>query len=136
MTAKIIRRLLLTLSAWWAGLIGLADLVAAQPARELTNEDFDTVNPLRIANSPYADILSTPRGILSRVMIFAFPLAGLILFVMLVWGGFEMVQGATTKKSLDAGKQRITAALVGFFLLFMSYWIVRMVEFVFGVKIF
>lgn len=100
------------------------------------NYTLDEFNPLHIAQSPLADELSTPRGILSQVLAYAFPLAGLILFVMLVWGGFEILSGATTKKSLDAGKQRITSAIVGFLLLFSSYWIMRVVEIIFGVNIF
>jgi ABC-type transport system substrate-binding protein len=107
-----------------------------------TQEDFDTFNPLKIFNTGesetyYAnpDELDTPAGIINRVLQFAFPLAGLILFVMLLWGGFEMLAGAATKKSLDAGRQRITAAVVGFLLLFASYWIAQILEAVLGVSI-
>jgi hypothetical protein len=99
-----------------------------------TNETFDTLNPLR--KSPFRRQLSTPGGIVSRLLIFIFPAAGLVLFVMLVWGGFEVLIGGFEKKSLDAGKQRITAAIVGFLLLFASYWIMQIVEYVFGLVIF
>ena len=54
---------------------------------------------------------------------------------MLVWAGFEMVAGATEKKSLDAGKQRATAAVIGFGLLFVSYFFAQLLEVVFGLKI-
>lgn len=114
----------------WAQSDSLADF------DELTNEQIDSLNPLRLSGSAVADDLSTPGGILSRVITFAFPLAGLILFVMLFWGGFEMLSGAATKKSMDAGKQRVTAAVVGFILLFVSYWLVRLLEEVFGIKVF
>lgn len=96
---------------------------------------FDTLNPLRVLGSPFADQLSSPGGIVSRVLVFAFPLAGLILFVMLVWGGFEIMLGAASQKMVDAGKQRITAAIVGFLLLFSSYWITQIIEVIFGVVI-
>ena len=42
---------------------------------------------------------------------------------------------AAGKKSIDAGKQRATAAVVGFMLLFASYWIAQIIEIVFGIKI-
>jgi hypothetical protein len=67
--------------------------------------------------------------------VFAFPIAGIILFLMIVWGGFEMVTGATNAKSMDAGKQRITAAVIGFILLFSSYWLMQIIETVFGLAI-
>ncbi len=114
------------------------------PINPPTDEFFDLVDPLQHGGgktilddvaSPFATQLKTPGGIISRLLFFAFPLAGLILFVMLVWAGFEILIGAPTKKSIDAGKQRATAALVGFFLLFASYWIFQIIEVVFGVKI-
>lgn len=110
----------------------------------ITNSDFDAFNPLKIGQnstggtgSNLATDLSTPGGIISRLLDFAFPLAGLILFVMLVWGGFEMVYGANnTSKAIEAGKNRITTALIGFILLFASYWIMQLVEVILGITIF
>lgn len=98
-------------------------------------EDFDKLNPLKTNNSPYADQLSSPGGVVSRIITFAFPLAGLLLFVMLVWGGFEMLSRGATQKSMDAGRQRVTAALIGFMLLFVSFWIMRIIEVIFGVAV-
>ena len=106
-------------------------------------QDFNNLNPLYIggaeniasvAASDQASTLSTPGGIVSRVLDFLFPLAGLILFVMLVWGGFEIMMGSVSKK-IDAGKQRVTAAIVGFLLLFASYWIWQILQVVFGIKV-
>lgn len=105
---------------------------------------FDSVDPLQVGGgdtiqteerSVYANALRSPGGVVSRLLVFIFPLAGLILFFMLVWGGFEMLIGAPTKKSMESGRNRVTAAIVGFLLLFSSYWIWQIIEVVFGVKI-
>ncbi len=72
---------------------------------------------------------------INRALEFIFPLAGLILFVMIVWGGFEMLTSAASKKGMDAGKQRVTAALIGFLVLFASYWIIQIVQEITGVVI-
>lgn len=117
---------------------------AVGPTDGVTSSDFDAFNPLKIGQnstggtgSNLATDLSTPGGIISRLLDFAFPLAGLILFVMLVWGGFEMVYGANnTSKAIEAGKNRITTALIGFILLFASYWIMQLVEVILGITIF
>lgn len=102
---------------------------------EITEDVLNELNPLQ-KYSDKAEELSTPGGIVTRFLtIFAFPLGGLILFVMLVWGGFEMLMGAADKKSIDAGKQRITAALIGFLLLFASYWIAKIIGMIFGITI-
>lgn len=108
------------------------------------NIDFDKFNPLiieRNADPSNAAIggkiarFSTPGGIISEALTFLFPAAGLILFVMIVWGGFEMLSGAASAKSKDAGRQRITAAIIGFILLFAAYWIAQILEVVFGISI-
>ena len=88
------------------------DSVADDPSLNIfagpNKSDFEDLNPLRIMDSAYEANFASPAGIINRVLLFAFPLAGLILFVMIVWGGFEMVSGATNSKSLQAGQQRIT----------------------------
>jgi hypothetical protein len=108
-----------------------------------TNATFNALNPLNIAagrpgqsaRSPFFTVLQTPGGVISRALAFAFPIAGMILFLMIVWGGFEMVTGATNAKSMDAGKQRITAAVIGFILLFTSYWLMQIIGTIFGLAI-
>lgn len=107
-----------------------------KPLEGVDNETFDNLNPLKLEGDPSINSqLSTPGGIVSRILLFAFPTAGLILFVMLVWGGFEILATAATAKSVEAGKQRITAAFVGFILLFCSYWIMQIIEEIFGLVI-
>lgn len=101
-----------------------------------TDATFDSLNPLITEGSPVAEQLSTPGGIVSRVLEFLFPLAGLVLFIMLIWGGFEiLIKSSQGTKGLDAGKNRITAAIVGFLLLFATYWMAQIVETIFGIVI-
>ena len=114
---------------------------AIQPAgKEFDKESLDLLNPLSITESTKKGVFN-PDGnfsvavFINEALNFIFPLAGLILFVMIVWGGFEMLTGAASKKNLDAGKQRVTAAIVGFLLLFCSYWIIQIVEQITGVNI-
>lgn len=103
--------------------------------KEVTKETLDKFNPIKRYSS-HPEKLETPGDIISFFLAdFAFYLAGLILFAMLVWGGFEMIAGAADKKSLDAGKQRVTAALIGFLLLFSVYWLARILESVFNIEI-
>ena len=118
---------------------------AITPYEAPTNETFDLLNPLKIAGgdnievsvaSDFADDLSTPGGIVTRVLTFIFPLAGLILFLMISWSGFEIITGAGDSAKVTAGKQRLTAAIIGFLILFASYWMVQIMEVVFGVVIF
>lgn len=102
---------------------------------EVTADVLDNFDPLLTENSPHAAELSTPGGIISRALTFAFPLAGLALFVMIVAGGLQILGGAANSKSLQEGQKRVTMAIVGFLLLFSSYWIAQILELIFGITI-
>lgn len=101
---------------------------------EVTSETLKSLNPINLASGS-AD-LSTPGKIISRALkLFIFPIAGIILFVVLILGGFQMLAGSTNSKSIDEGKQRITAAIIGFILLFAAYWIAQLLELIFSIRI-
>lgn len=118
-------------------------------AGDLTTDSFlNSVNPLAVGvNQGPPNFLNflagifniarfrTPGQVLSALFPWLFTFAGLILFVMLLWGGFEMLSGAATPNSQEAGKNRIQAAVLGFFLLFITYWIAQIIQTIFGVNI-
>lgn len=79
--------------------------------------------------------LTSPGLILSALLPYLLTLAGLILFGMLIWGGFTMLTAATDPKKAEAGKQRITTAVVGFIIIFTAYWLMQIVEIIFGIKV-
>ncbi|MCD8484374.1 hypothetical protein LRY65_00745 [Candidatus Woesebacteria bacterium] len=81
------------------------------------------------------ETFSTPGGIISAFLPYIMMAAGLILFVMLIWGGFEFMMGAANPKSAEAGKQRITSALIGFFILFSVFWMAQIMQAIFGINI-
>lgn len=105
------------------------------PGDGVTTETFAAFNRAIFGASGPDSQLTTPRGIISKLLPYLFTFGGLILFVMILWGGFEMLTGAANPKSQEAGKQRITAAVIGFLLLFSSYWLAQIVQAVFGISI-
>ena len=90
-------------------------------------------NSLTIGGQPAN--YTTPRGIISALLPILFTFAGIILFVMIIWGGFEMITGATDPKKQEAGKQRITAGIIGFLLIFSAYWLAQLVQTIVGISI-
>lgn len=100
---------------------------------EVNKDLLNSLNPL--SSSDKFEKLSTPAGIINQFLKYAFPLAGMILFLMLVFGGFQMLIGASNSKSTEEAKQRITSAILGFLLLFAAYWIVQLVQIIFGIRI-
>ena len=106
-------------------------------------DTIDMLNPLLIGQEEMPvdggvtnpDQFTTLGGVINRAILFIFPLATGILFVMLLWGGFEMFSGAANKSSLESGKNRATMAIAGFLSLFVSYWLIQLVEVIFGITI-
>lgn len=102
---------------------------------EVDAETLNNLNPISIGGGN-SRALNTPGAIISRALqSFIFPIAGLILFVVLLLGGFQMLTGAASSKGIEEGKQKITAAIIGFILLFAAYWIAQLLELIFGIRI-
>ena len=67
----------------------------------------------------------------------ALVLAGIIFLFLLVGGGVLMVAGAGRSDPEQAGKGRkaATSAVIGFIIIFASYWIIQIIELVTGIEI-
>lgn len=70
--------------------------------------------------------------IINVVISFVYPLAGLILFFILVWGGYEYLTSAGNAEKVKSAQGKITSGLIGFFLLMISYLAVRIIIRIFG----
>ena len=66
-----------------------------------------------------------------------FPIASILLFVMIVWGGYKMVAGsfACEANTIELGRRRIVGAILGYGLLGIVYWLWIVVESVLHLKI-
>jgi len=73
--------------------------------------------------------------IVEKALPYVFAFAGLGLLLMIVFAGFTMLTSAGDTKKLEAGKGRLTNGLIGFFIIFAAYWLVELLQFIFGWKI-
>ncbi len=74
--------------------------------------------------------------IFSVILKYVYVIAGLILLFSLISGGFQMMTSANDEKKVAEARARITNALTGFLILFVAYWIVQIIEYIFGISIF
>ena len=76
-------------------------------------------------------------GIISTLLQNIYVLAGILLFVLLIVGGLSFIMGASEDNPEKAkkGKQALTAALIGFTVIFCSYWIIKIIEIITGLNI-
>lgn len=63
-------------------------------------------------------------------------LTGIILLFFLIAGGIGMILNAGNAEKQKQSSQTLTSALLGYLIMFAAYWLVRIVEIVFGVDIF
>lgn len=76
----------------------------------------------------------TPAGIVSKILPYVFGAAGILLLIYLVTAGISMMLSRGDPKAMQAAQAKITNALVGFFIVFLSYVIVRLVGQILGLE--
>ncbi len=82
-----------------------------------------------------ADSFKTLGSVVNVIVANAFVLAGLISFVLLIFGGFSVIVAGGDSKKLETGKNAIMGAVIGLIVVVGSFWIVQIVETITGVKI-
>jgi hypothetical protein len=102
--------------------------VLATEVGGVTLPDYTGVN-FKFANKSVADIFNA-------LLPYIFVIAGLILLFILIAGGFGLMTAVGDPKKIEASQGRITSALIGFLIIFISYFVVQLVELMLGIKIF
>lgn len=82
-------------------------------------------------NKKIGQIVGGSNGLLGYIYV----AAGLILLLMLISGGIGLMTSGGNPDKMKAGYGKITSALIGFLIVFVSYMVVQIVERIFGVDI-
>ena len=91
--------------------------------------DFRSLEGVATPNLPRSTTLGT---IVSLLLAYILPLAGIVLLLFLLFAGFQFLTSAGDPKKVEQAKERLTSALVGFVIVFAAYWIVQIVGAVLG----
>ncbi len=78
---------------------------------------------------------STIGGFISSILPNIYIVAGIILFFLLLFGGLITIINSDNPEAQQKGKQVITAALIGFLIIFGSFWIIQIIQVLTGVNI-
>ena len=87
--------------------------------------------PLNKSATKFNTLADLVNNAATRIIL---PIAGILLLGYLIWGGFDYLTSMGDPKKAEAGRTKITNAIIGFFIIFTAYWIVQLVAFVFGLK--
>lgn len=77
--------------------------------------------------------INNVSGLVSTVVTGLISVAGLLFFVMLVWGGIQYVLSGGDKAQAQAAKDRITHALIGIVIVAAAFAIAQLIKAVLGV---
>jgi len=78
----------------------------------------------------------TLGGFISSLLPNVYVIAGLILLFLTLFGGFGLLSAGGDKEKIAQGSKTITAAVVGFAIIFVSFWLIKLIEVLTGVTIF
>ena len=79
----------------------------------------------------------SPGTLISTLLPNVYVAAGILLFLLLIFGGFSIIMGAgqNDPKKVGQGQKAATAAVIGFLVIFASYWIIQVIEKLTGLEI-
>ncbi len=105
-----------------------------------SNPSFRIPNYREIGQSGFRFFQGNPSTldvgkIVSELLPYVYVLAGLLLFGYLIYGGFHLVTSFGSPKAILEAWLIIFRALVGFVMVFVSFWLIQIVERIFGLDI-
>jgi len=72
--------------------------------------------------------------IYNPILNFVYILAGIIILVSFLWGGFVIISNSGNAQEVAKGQKIITTTLIGLVALISVYWIVQLVEYLTGLR--
>ena len=73
-----------------------------------------------------ADGNITIGSIISALLPYIFGIAGFLILIYIVLGGYQVLISQGDPKLIAAGQEKITYAIVGFIVMFSAFWIVQL----------
>lgn len=92
----------------------------------------DPLTERGVAGSGKFDNIGTA---ITSLLPFVFIIGGIVMGGMLIIGGFDILTSMGSEEKLKAGSERIKNALIGFLLLFGSYWLAQIAQVLFKIPI-
>lgn len=104
-------------------------------AQKITIGGVDIVGPLKIEDPLNPGVILDDPSlsiVINRVLIFVTPFAGVLLFFVILWGGYDILLSQGNPEKLKTGSAKIKAGLAGFLILVLAYFISGVVGYIFG----
>lgn len=93
------------------------------------------MNPVTIPSNPGGFKFANLGEVVTTALQYIYVIGGLVLLVMLVMGGITLMTAGGDQNKTKQGYGMMTNALIGFVIIFVSYFVMQILEVVLGVKI-
>jgi hypothetical protein len=77
----------------------------------------------------------TLGDIVSQILVFLIPLAAVILFLVFIWGAYDFLLANGNPERVKSARAKITAGIIGFVILLISFLLVRLIATILGFKV-
>jgi len=98
----------------------------------LLAQDLEEIQ--KLANPEFVFTGKNIGDIITNLLPYLFAGAGLLLLLFLLYGGLSLMLSRGDPKAVQAAKDKITGAVVGFVIVFAAYWIVQIVITLLGLQ--
>ena len=78
-------------------------------------KSLETQTGLKFAGQDITDVIT-------RALNYVFTIAGILLLVYLLYGGYQLMISSSNPKKAEEARSIITNALLGFVIIFISFW--------------
>lgn len=99
------------------------------------NRLSNTALAAEIDNVDGVATLSGFEGIFANIVTYVLGLGGIILFIMLIMGGFKFITAGGDPKAIEGAKKTLTYAIAGIVLIALSFLILRFISTFTGVDV-
>lgn len=71
-------------------------------------------------------------SLVTEVLKFLVPLAGVILLFVLIWGGYDFMMSQGNPEKIKSAQAKLTTGIIGFVLLLVSFLMAKLISTIFG----
>jgi len=85
---------------------------------------------------PFAKKFETIGGLISVLLDWVFMIAGVLVFLFLLWGGIQYIFSQGNPKEVQNAQRRMTYAIIGLAVLILAFLVLQAIEAWTGIPIF
>jgi len=83
---------------------------------------------------PLGNEITNLGDLVNKLIDFIIPFCGIILLLVLIWGGYDYLLSHGDPEKVKSGKGKITAGIIGFIIIILAYTLTKLIAYIFGMQ--